>query len=193
MGGSTTGYYLLDNPNPHGPHYYDSRRKPVRQIVLHITASVEDQGMRGGDESAEQTARYAASTEREVSWHAGADSDSWLPLLPPGYTAWHAVGYNSGTWGLEISKRDTTWSGEPADWVEATLTNAADACRPIVDEYGIPLRLLTREQVDHGVKGFVYHSTLDPERRTDPGAASLVSARRSRPWPSRCPTTSARP
>ncbi|GAA5127299.1 peptidoglycan recognition family protein [Haloechinothrix salitolerans] len=163
------GYYLLDNPNPHGPHYYETRRKPLRVVVIHITASVEDQDMRGGDESAEQTARYAATTERQVSWHAGADSDSWLPLLPASYTAWHVHGYNSLSWGLEISKRDVSWSDEPPAWVEATLTNAADACRPIVEKYGIPLRRLTRAQVDAGMSGFVYHSDLDPGRRFDPG------------------------
>lgn len=167
--GGTTGFYLLDNPNPHGPHYYTSRRKPVRVIVIHITASVEDQDMRGGDASAEQTARYAANTTRQVSWHAGADSDSWLPLLPPSYTAWHVRGYNSGTWGLEISKSDVSWSDEPPAWVEATLSNAADACRPIAERYGIPLRRLTRAQVDAGMSGFVYHSDLDPGRRFDPG------------------------
>lgn len=169
MGGGNTGYWLLDNPNPNGPHYYTSRRKPLRQIVIHITASVEDQDMRGGDESAEQTARYAATTERQVSWHVGADSDSWVPLLPPGYTAWHASDYNSSTYGVEISKRDTTWRNEPPAWVEATLSNAAAACRPIVERYGIPLRRLTRAQVDAGEKGFVYHSDLDPSRRFDPG------------------------
>lgn len=163
------GYYLLDNPNPHGSHFYSSRRAKPRVIVLHITAGLEDLDMRGDDVSAEQTARYAATTERQVSWHAGADSDSWLSLLPAGYTAWHASNYNSLSWGLEISKRDTTWSDEPEEWVEATLRNAAAACRPVAEQYDIPLRLLTRAQVDAGMSGFTYHMWLDPTRRSDPG------------------------
>lgn len=161
------GYYLLDHPNPHGPHYYPSRRKPLRVIVLHITAGLED--MTVPDASAEQTARYCATTDRQVSWHAGADSDSWLNLLPASYTAWHASDYNSLSWGLEISKQDITWSDEPKAWVERTLRNAAAACRPVAEKYGIPARLLTRAQVDAGLSGFTYHSRLDPARRTDPG------------------------
>lgn len=163
------GYYLLDNPNPNGPHYYTARRKPCRVIVIHITASLEDIDMRGSDVSAEQTARYAATTARQVSWHAGADSDSHLYLLPASYTAWHASAYNSLSWGLEISKRDTTWADEPKAWVEATLRNAADACRPVAEKYGIPYRLLTKAQVDAGMSGFTYHMWLDPGRRSDPG------------------------
>lgn len=161
------GYYLLDNKNPHGQHYYTTRHKPLRVIVLHITAGLEDKTP--PDASAEQTARYCATTERQVSWHAGADSDSFLYLLPPTYTAWHASDYNSLSWGIEISKRDTTWSDEPRDWVAATLRNAAAATRPVAEKYGIPSRLLTRAQVDAGMDGFTYHAWLDPDRRTDPG------------------------
>lgn len=164
-----TDFYLLDHPNPHGPNYYESRRKPCRVIVVHITAGLEDLDMRGDDISAERTAQYAASTTRDVSWHGGSDSDSYLYLLPSTYTAWHVQNYNSGSYGWEISKRDTTWADEPDDWKAATLRNTADGMRPIVNKYNIPLRLLTRAQVDAGWAGFVYHSVLDPTRRTDPG------------------------
>lgn len=163
------GYYLLDNPNPNGAHYYTTRRKPLRVIVLHITAGLEDMDLIGPDASAERTARYCATTDRQVSWHAGADSDSWFNLLPASYTAWHASDYNSLSWGLEISKTDTSWGDEPKAWVERTLRNAAAACRPVATKYGIPPRLLTRAEVDAGMDGFTYHSRLDPTRRTDPG------------------------
>jgi hypothetical protein len=53
--------------------------------------------------------------------------------------------------------------------VEATLRNAAKATAPIVAKYGIPLKLLTRAQVDAGGTGFTYHMWLDPTRRSDPG------------------------
>lgn len=164
------GFYLLDNPNPNGDKFYRSRQNgPVLQIVLHATASVEDQDMRGADASAEQTARYASNTTRDVSWHSGSDSDTWLRLLPAHFTAWHVRGYNSRTYGHEISKSDMSWSDEPEDWVAATLAQAADALRPIAAAFDIPYRLLTKSQVDRGMKGFVYHETLDPTRRSDPG------------------------
>lgn len=164
------GYYLLDNPNPHGEHFYRTRLSTLRVIVLHITAGLEDIDLIGPDASAEQTARYCATTDRYVSWHGGSDSDSHLYLLPPAYTAWHASDYNSSTYGWEISKRDTSWSDEPKAWVEATLKHAADGLRPVAKGYNIPHRLLTRAQVDAGMSGFTYHMWLDPTRRSDPGA-----------------------
>lgn len=164
-----TGYYLLDNKNPNGPHYYTSRRSPLLHIVLHITAGLEDlDGV--NDQSAERTARYATTTTRPVSWHAGADADSFLYLLPANYTAFHCKGFNSSGYGLEISKRTARWAGMPADWVEKTLRNAAKALAPIVRKYGIPLRRLTKAQALAGEKGFLYHADADPTRRVDPGA-----------------------
>ena len=177
-------YYLLDHPNPHHRdgswHWYTTRQRPVLAVVLHITAGLEDQDMIGPDHSAESTARYAATTDRRVSWHRGADSDGWLQLLPDGYTAFHVRGYNSSTVGLEISKRDTTWGDEPPAWVDATIGHAADACRSWVADHGVPLRKATPAELDAAIAhydrtgearpvGFIYHEDLDPTRRRDPG------------------------
>lgn len=164
------GYTLLDNRNPHGSHFYTSRSKGVTAIVLHITAGLEDLDLRGVDHSAEATARYASNTSVKVSWHAGVDSDSIVRLLPDHYTAWHCKGMNSGGLGLEISKTHTDWRTVPRDWVRATLANAAVVCSEWSEKFKIPQRLLTRAQAVRGVKGFVYHSTMDPTRRSDPGA-----------------------
>jgi hypothetical protein len=165
----STGFYLLDNPNRHGPHYYTSRRSPLLHIVLHITAGLEDlDGV--DDQSAEKTARYAATTSTKVSWHAAADSDSCFYLLPAKYTAFHCVGFNASGYGLEISKRNTRWAGMPAAWTEATLRHAAKVLAPVVKAHGIPLKRLTKAQAQAGQKGFLYHSDADPSRRSDPGA-----------------------
>ncbi len=163
----TTGYYLLDAPRQGPTKWYPSRRSPVRLIVLHITAGLEDHST--DDQSAEATARYAAATDRAVSWHAGADTDSVVRLLPPNYTAFHCAGYNSSSLGLEISKRTVQWTGMDPEWVRHTLDNAAAAVRPWMVEFAIPPVLLTRQQVDAGQSGFCYHSRLDPARRGDPG------------------------
>lgn len=160
--------YLLANRNPNGDSFYPSRRSPLDLIVVHITAGLED--LSGADSSAERTAAYAASTDRAVSWHAGADSDSWLELLPASYTAFHVKGFNSRAYGLEISKANTRWTGMPADWVERTLRNAAAALAPVVTAYRIPLVLLTRAQAAAGGRGFASHASLDPTRRSDPGS-----------------------
>lgn len=163
-----TGYYLLDAPRRGPRKWYDNRRSPVRVIVLHITAGLEDLDA-NDDQSAEATARYAATTDRAVSWHSGCDTDSVIRLLPSTYTAFHCQGYNSSTLGLEISKKGIRWQGMDPIWVARTLDHAAAAVQPWMSDYGIPLRLLTRPQVDAGMKGFTYHSRLDPQRRSDPG------------------------
>ena len=164
------GYYLLDNRGSREKNWYSTRRSSLRVIVMHITAGLEDLDT-VNDHSAENTARYAATvTDRLVSWHAGADADSYLDLLPASYTAFHCRGYNSSTWGLEISKRNVKWAGMDPKWVEKTLRNAARAVVPVVRDYGIPLHLLSKAQVDAGQKGFTAHAFLDPSRRSDPGA-----------------------
>lgn len=167
-------YYLLDHPNPHKDHFYATRRGSVLAIVVHITAGLEDLDT-NADQSAEATARYAATTPKSVSWHSGSDTDSSLDLLPAEYTAFHVKGYNSRTYGHEISKAHTDWSTMDPVWVTATLTRAADHLGPIAKRLGIPLRWATRAELDHAIAtngdpvGFIDHHQLDPDRRSDPG------------------------
>lgn len=170
------GYYLLDNKNPHGPHYYTARKEPLLAVVMHVTAGLQDQDYSGADLSAEKTARYAATTDRPVSWHSGSDADSHFQLLPDNYTAFQCQGYNSCTLGHEISKRDVTWGDEPKRWVEDTLLQAANSLRR-VSAHGIPFVRATKADLDKARKaknpkpvGFVTHAELDPKRRSDPGA-----------------------
>lgn len=167
------GYYLLDHRNPNGNHFYTTRNLALTAIVVHITAGLEDLDA-SDDRSAENTAAYAASTDREVSWHSGSDADSYLYLLPPHYTAWHASNYNSSTYGHEISKAHTDWRSMPAEWVEKTLRNAAQCLAPVVRQYRIPIRKASRAEVDRarvtGVPaGFISHAEVQPADRTDPG------------------------
>ncbi len=171
------GYYLLDNRNPNRDMFYTSRNKALVGVVVHCTAGLEDLDFIGTDHSAENTARYAATTSRAVSWHSGNDSDSTIELLPASYTGWHCRGYNSSTYGHEISKRHMVWSSMPDRWVTETLTRAAKHMGKIARENGIPVRKITKTQLDKAIAagnpsmgGFVGHRELDPTRRTDPGA-----------------------
>lgn len=172
-------YTLLDRPNPNGPHYYTTRNEPLLAIVMHITAGLEDLDT-VDDHSAENTAEYCRTTDREVSWHSGSDADSFLYLLPAGYTAWHATSYNSCTYGHEQSKKHTDWRVMSADWVRKTIRNAAKCLSPIVAENNIPIRKATRAELDRERAnyragrpwkpvGFISHAELQPEDRTDPG------------------------
>ncbi len=171
----TTGFYLLDNKRS-GTNFYRSRKGPILGIVVHCTAGLQGKP-EGADSSAEQTAHYALHvTDRKVSWHSGSDRDSHLRLLPDEYTAWHCSGANSNTIGHEISKRDTTWVDEDPVWVEQTLQQAADCLRLRALRWGIPFRRATVGELNEvkarGLNmpvGFLAHSDLDPDRRTDPG------------------------
>ena len=162
-------YPLLANPNR---HFYTTRRSPILGIVLHVTAGLED--FTPPDDGAEATVRYGLRNSRPASWHGIVDSDSIIDCLPDTYTAFHVIGYNSGTLGLEIANRDARWTGKPEPWVGNTLRNAATWCAPRVKKYSLPVRLSTRAEVDRAIAagrpfGFAYHSALDPKRRIDPG------------------------
>lgn len=176
--------YLLDHPNPHGDHFYRSRKGTVLAIVVHITAGLEDlDGV--NDHSAEKTAAYAASTDRAVSWHSGSDADSALDLLPASFTAWHVATYNSRTYGHEISKATPDWRVAPLPWIEQTLRIAARHLAPKARELGIPVRRATKTELDQAITrngqpvGFIGHAPLDPTRRRDPGIVGPVD---TFPW-----------
>lgn len=181
---SVTGYYLLENPNPNGDHFYRTRRGTVLAIVVHVTAGLED--LDGSDDlSAEKTAAYAASTNRAVSWHSGSDTDTSLDLLPAAFTAFHVQGYNSRTYGHEISKATPDWRTPTDAWIDATLRRAASHLAVRARELGVPVRRSTRDELDTAIArnsqpvGFIGHYALDPTRRRDPG---MVGTADTFPW-----------
>lgn len=188
-------YFLIDNVNPNTvgpngkPHFYLRRNRPVLAIVIHVTAGLE--GLAGVEDlSAEQTARYAATTDRQVSWHSGSDTDTAIQLLPASATALHVKGYNSSTYGHEISKRNTNWLTASPQWVADTLANAAEHLRAAASDHRIPARRCSKEELDDAIAtfdrsgktqpvGFIGHHELDPTRRTDPGLVGDVD---TFPW-----------
>jgi hypothetical protein len=179
------GFYLLDRRNQNGDHFYGSRRESLLAIVVHVTAGSEDLDTLN-DLSAENVAGYAATTDRDVSWHTGSDTDSWIDLLPSSYTAWHATDYNSCTHGHEISKRTTDWRPMPKTWVDKTLRMAAlgpdgkSGLRAIAMRNNIPRRWATKAELDAQRAnfragrpwkpvGFITHAELQWADRRDPG------------------------
>ena len=181
--GINAGPYALEaNPDQ---NYRTSRRKPIRGIVMHITAGMTDYV--GADTSAEATTRYGATTTADASWHSCIDSDGIIPCIRDTYVAWHAgVGpdnwshparpyVNDATLGIEQGTGQVDWRKAPAWWVERTLRNVAVWCAPRVIKYKIPLVVVrNRDTVGDAIMagrafGFVSHATMAPHNRRDPG------------------------
>ena len=191
--GINAGPYALEaNPDQ---NYRTSRRKPIRGIVMHITAGMTDYV--AADTSADATTRYGATTTADASWHTTIDSDGIIPCIRDTYVAWHAgVGpdywshparpyVNDATLGIEQGTGQVDWRKAPAWWVERTLRNVAVWCASRVKEYGIPLVVVrNRDTVGDAIMagrafGFVAHATMAPHNRSDPG---LVSGVDTYPW-----------
>ena len=162
-------HYLLDHPNPHGPHFHTTRREPIRLIVLHTAENAPD--YTPPDTGAEAVARYASVTDRRVSWHVTIDSDSTIPMLPDEYTAFHVRGYNSISLGLEMATRAEEWYGSPDEWRYPLLYRVIDQLAEWCQTHQIPPVYVTKSQVDAGRRGITGHAELDPTRRSDPGHA----------------------
>jgi N-acetyl-anhydromuramyl-L-alanine amidase AmpD len=166
---SKTGYYLIDHDTSKVRKFYTSRKKSIQVIVLHTAENLPDTD--GIDSGAENVSRYGASTDRQVSWHVTVDSDSTIRNLPDGYTAFHVQGYNGISLGLEIATQAHRWKStkDRTSWERKVLARTAEVVKDWAEEHSIPLKRLSKSEVDRGIRGIVSHSALDSSRRSDPG------------------------
>lgn len=167
-----TRFLLSDRNNPHsrvrddGNRWwgYPTRRGTITAIVVHTAESPPSPA------SALNVARWQAHTAPvPSSYQVLVDSDHTVRTVLDSQTAFHVVGFNSSSLGLSFATRASLWGRYPV-WDEQALTRAATVCRQWMALYDIPPRWLTRDQALRGDRGFVRHSTMDPDRRGDPGA-----------------------
>lgn len=159
-------YYLLENENLHaklrknGKHgwYYPKRKGGIQGIVVHTAEGAP----------ALNVAKYFTFNTRPASAHVVVDESEIIDLLPDEAVAFHVRGHNSKSLGLEIAYWAHKW-GENLQLEDLMLLNAAKWCRKKVLEYDIPIKRVNRDNWNKGAKGFIAHSDLDSERRTDPG------------------------
>jgi N-acetylmuramoyl-L-alanine amidase len=80
------------------------------------------------------------------------------------YVSWHAGdrAYNHRSVGLEIDAYAATSGGWPREYYRAV----AHVCAWAIDTLNIPLSHATK----YGQKGLIFHRTVTPKNRTDPGA-----------------------
>lgn len=174
----STGFWLLDLPNPNGKFYYPSRKTCQHGVapaqlphlaVVHTAESLPDFTL--PDTSGESLAKYASSTTRPVSWHATVDSDGPIPMLPDTYVAFHVIGYNSCAVGMEIATKASGWAVSDPTWQARIIDQSANQIAWWCKTHKLPAKRLTRAEADAGGRGIIDHARLDPERRTDPGPA----------------------
>lgn len=167
--------YLYEHQNPNAPRRannkrfwgYSERRVTPKVIVVHTAENLPD--FTPADMGAESVARYLASTSRSASYHWIGDSDSGITLLPDMAVAFAVRGYNTATLNMSFATRARDWKEAPDEWVTAVLQRGAKQAALWARKYRVPVRLISREDVDRGRAGFSAHGFLDPGRRYDPG------------------------
>lgn len=142
---------------------YPSRNTEPRVIVLH-TAETDP-----SPASALNVARWQSTAAVPSSYHVIVDSDHIVRTVPDDHTAFHVAGFNSPSLGLSFATRADVWGRYPI-WDALALANAAQVAARWSDTYRIPTTILTRSEALSGESGFVFHSTMDPARRSDPGS-----------------------
>ena len=113
------GYYLIDNP-PASRQFWPSRNAPLTGgVVLHTTEGV------GGDDSAENTARYISTRSNAGSYHCIVDWNSTVYLMPDDYTAFGvaADGYNSRCWMIALACKSSEL--DINDWATNVMIDRA--------------------------------------------------------------------
>lgn len=177
----TTGYRLLDQPNPNYPQYgYPRRngRKPTGGIILHDAEGGTD--LDGVDMGAENVATYIGYRNTPGSYHVLTDRDSIIRMAPFEYETWHDTTSNNYTVGISVA-----WN--KADLPRMTYAQRVSFYRPfaraVLDAVawfaarGITVptdRFLSRAEIVEGSPGLSTHSRMDPSRRSDPfGTGSI--------------------
>ncbi|MFB9880949.1 N-acetylmuramoyl-L-alanine amidase [Planobispora siamensis] len=148
--------------------YTQGRIEDIRVVVVHDMEAPESAT------TAENVARYFATTGTKASAHVCVDSDSRVRCVADAHTAWAAPGANADGLQLEIAgyARQTR-----EQWLDrfsrAALEQAAIQTAEWCAKYGLPARRLTRAQLRAGHKGITSHADVSAVYRrsdhTDPG------------------------
>jgi hypothetical protein len=166
--------YLIEHP-PNVRQFRERGAKPTGLIVVHTAENAPD--WVDHDAGAENVARFIQDRTTFGSYHYLVDSDSIVLLVPL-----HLQAYGDGTGSNPIAVHVSAatqahlWGKAPQEWRDETVRNmaaaAARAAKWLKAEHGVdvPARIITKDQSDAGMAGFIAHGARDPGRRTDPGA-----------------------
>lgn len=144
------------------------RAMPPRLVVIHTTESHEEEG------EAVDIAHFFQPEPADKSAHLVVDDKDTVRVVPDQYQAYTALGANVDGLHVEIcGSAGQGAKGWADDYSQAALRRAADAVRTWCDDYGIPVRHLTTEQVKAGWRGICGHVNVSEAYHltdhTDPG------------------------
>lgn len=143
-------------------------KRTVRVIVIHSMESSET------TKTAENVARYFATTNVKASAHLCIDSDSIVQCVLDNDVAWAAPGCNGDGLQVELAGRAAQTS---AEWLDPfgvkMLDLAANAVAQYCLKYNLPVKHLSNEELKRGERGIVGHAQVSRVYRksthTDPG------------------------
>lgn len=157
-------YFGIRRPNPRAG---GTKRNPddVTVGVVHIAVTSPT------TQSALAVAEWQSTQNKVPSgYHSLFDSERHVQYFPDDRIAHGAGGgYNRRSIHISGACQVDTWA-RYENWATRCYAQMAPEVRRLRDERGIFLRVLTKAEVDRGLRGWTTHARLDPSRRSDPGA-----------------------
>lgn len=140
----------------------------IERVVMH-TAETPEAG-----NSAEAVAAFFSRDSTQTSAHYVVDNNSVVGCVEEENIAFHALGDNDQSIGIELAGRARQTKAEWADdYSKAELALAAKLVADICKRRGIPVRRLTNAQLQARERGIVSHKQVSDlfgqGIRTDPG------------------------
>jgi N-acetyl-anhydromuramyl-L-alanine amidase AmpD len=147
------------------PNYSEGRRDALDQVVLHTTEGDLASSLNTLTDPARQIVDENGQIQNaRVSAHYVVTGNTIYQLVSDDNEAWHAIGHNAHTIGVEVVGE----AHDPRTWSDAVVTQLSRLVAWLSLEYGIPLEYRAKGEPDIA-RGFVAHGALDPDRRHDPG------------------------
>lgn len=145
-----------------------TQARHVRVLVIHDMEAPETA------HTAEDVARYFATTDTKASAHVCVDNDSVVQCVPDSDVAWAAPGCNSDGIQIEMAGYGNQ---STAQWEDAygqqLLDRAADVAAQYCLKYDLPAVHLTNAELSAGARGIVGHAQVSAvyleSDHTDPG------------------------
>lgn len=125
----------------------------VHAVVVHYTGKMANPP----SNTANNVVRWGKTPSCGVSWHACVDENDIIWCIDETRAAWHALGFNRHTVGVEIGgghdsfKKQNTKSWR--DWHEATMNNAAAVTAYWCTRFKIPVVRTCDRVKAEGAKG----------------------------------------